>query len=208
VSGRVWHDLNGDGQQEKGEPGVAKLEMLLVTKDENAPDARLVARVTTGANGRYHFKPQATGRPYVVGFIVPRGASVTKTDVGNDSTDSDVAIIPAEPSAATRQFAPSLKAGAKASAQAGAKVTIATSDVFELTAKGQAIDAGLTGAVATPTTAPTSAPAPGNGGGSLPVTGAALGGLLGGGAALLAGGAAMVVITRRRRVAGATAAAE
>ncbi|MDQ1654835.1 MAG: hypothetical protein QOI35_4035, partial [Cryptosporangiaceae bacterium] len=69
------------------------------------------------------------------------------------------------------------------------------------------VDAGYVGKVR-PTAAPTTAPAPGNGGGSLPVTGAALGGLLGGGAALLAGGAAMVVITRRRRIAGATATAE
>ena len=202
VHGFVWRDLNGDGQQQKDEPGIAGIPVLIGHPDADEASDQTV----TGSSGRYTFKPQADGKYFVI-VVVPKGLTATKVDVGSDATDSDVLMLDDLQAELQngKKLAPSArKAGAKAAVKAQPKAAdeddyaIALSDVIDLDAKGKAIDAGFLGD-AKP------APAPGEGG-SLPVTGAALTGLLGAGGALLAGGGALVVMARRRRAAALTPA--
>ena len=50
IQGRVWHDLNGDGLQSAGEPGLPLVEVQL----ENQFRTKLI-EVTTDSEGRYQF---------------------------------------------------------------------------------------------------------------------------------------------------------
>jgi len=55
IGNRVWRDLDGDGIQDAGEPGVAGVTVRLT-----APDGALLATAVTDANGDYYFS-SATG---------------------------------------------------------------------------------------------------------------------------------------------------
>jgi SdrD B-like domain/Secretion system C-terminal sorting domain len=82
----VWNDLDGDGVQDAGEPGVAGITVILYNNAGTAVDT-----VTTDATGGYLFTNLAPGN-YTVGFSnLPAGFSFTGQDRGgNDATDSDV----------------------------------------------------------------------------------------------------------------------
>jgi len=81
----VWSDVNGNGQQDAGEPGIAG---VLVTLYNNSGTP--VASAVTDANGKYLFVNVTPGT-YTIGFSnLPSGSTFTTKDNGADGTDSDV----------------------------------------------------------------------------------------------------------------------
>ena len=81
----VWHDLDGDGVQDTGEPGVAGVTVELW----NADKTDMITTTTTNANGLYTLVAPLAG-DYRVRVIPPSGSSFTLKDVGVDTTDSDI----------------------------------------------------------------------------------------------------------------------
>ena len=81
----VWNDLNLNGIQDAGEPGIAGVQVKLFDGIYS-----LLATSTTNANGFYSFDGLSTGN-YVVRFILPLGTTFTPKNQGADpSKDSDV----------------------------------------------------------------------------------------------------------------------
>ncbi len=90
----VWNDLNKNGQQDSGEPGLAGSTVTLwqcgpngeadITKGTNTLKSQV-----TGSNGQYLFNQLAPGC-YFVTFTTPAGGfTPTAANVGADATDSD-----------------------------------------------------------------------------------------------------------------------
>lgn len=79
----VWLDLNGDGIQNKDEPGVDGVTVKLLDANGNVVDMR-----TTANGGTYEFTGLIPGT-YVVEFLAPTGREWTSQNVGDDSLDSD-----------------------------------------------------------------------------------------------------------------------
>lgn len=81
---RVWKDVNGNGLQDPGEPGLAELEVTLT-------DAAGAQQFTdTGASGDYLFTSLCAGT-YTIEVEEPAGLLPTLTDVGLDDTiDSEL----------------------------------------------------------------------------------------------------------------------
>lgn len=80
----VWHDLNGNGIQDAGEPGI---DGVTVNLYDGA--GGFVATTTTSGGGAYTFTGLTQG-DYFVEFIRPAGFDFTPRDVGVDDTvDSD-----------------------------------------------------------------------------------------------------------------------
>jgi hypothetical protein len=80
----VWEDLDGDGIQDAGEPGLA----TVIVELRDANDA-LLATDVTGVDGAYRFAGLAAGE-YRVGFDGPPGYVFSAADQGADDTvDSD-----------------------------------------------------------------------------------------------------------------------
>ncbi|MFK8014057.1 MAG: SdrD B-like domain-containing protein, partial [Gammaproteobacteria bacterium] len=89
---KVFKDLNGDGQQTAGEPGVPGITVNLWTDDDGdgLPDTQ-IATTTTDANGMYGFANLDPTLTYVVQFINDPAMNMpfTTPNVGDDTTDSD-----------------------------------------------------------------------------------------------------------------------
>ncbi len=89
----VWYDVNGNGIQDEGEPGIDEVACVLCRFGEQVP----IATTTTDANGFYSFKLTDTLRmadsggsgSYYVVFGQPDGYKFTTPDVGNNEQDSD-----------------------------------------------------------------------------------------------------------------------
>jgi protocatechuate 3,4-dioxygenase beta subunit len=79
----VWEDVNANGQQDLGEPGIPDVTVKLLDRDGN-----VVGTTTTDATGAYAFT-ELTPDTYSVQFIAPSGYVATVTDNGDDATDSD-----------------------------------------------------------------------------------------------------------------------
>lgn len=79
----VWEDVNGDGQQNAGEPGIPAATVQLFDCAGN-----LIASTLTDGNGLYQFTNLDPGN-YRVKFIAPAGYSFTSQNQGSDTTDSD-----------------------------------------------------------------------------------------------------------------------
>ena len=79
----VFEDLNGNGQQDTGEPGIGGVTVKLL--DENGDP---VATTVTLADGSYNFGGLAPG-DYTVEFEAPTGTTFTTANTGNDASDSD-----------------------------------------------------------------------------------------------------------------------
>ena len=80
----VWKDLNRNGQQDAGEPGI---ESVIVTLYNSSGVA--VGTTTTDATGYYSFTGLQPG-DYSVGFPLTVGVNVlSPSDVGSNLTDSD-----------------------------------------------------------------------------------------------------------------------
>lgn len=92
---RVWNDLNQNGIQDAGEPGVGNVTVNLYF-DANADgvisgaeSTTPVATTTTDAFGYYIFNNLSAGK-YQVGIVTPGGFTITLQDQGADNTkDSD-----------------------------------------------------------------------------------------------------------------------
>lgn len=81
---RVWHDLNANGVQEAGEPGIGSVKVTLY----NGGGAKL-AETSTNSSGFYRFANLDAGS-YMVEFTAPGGYIYSAKDQGgNDATDSD-----------------------------------------------------------------------------------------------------------------------
>lgn len=80
----VWHDLNGNGQQNSGEPGIPGVEVNLYTADST-----YVATTYTDGNGRYLFDFLYPG-DYFLLFVAPEGYEHTFANRGSDLSDSDL----------------------------------------------------------------------------------------------------------------------
>lgn len=81
----VWHDLDRDGIQEPGEPGVPGITVKLLN-----PAGTVLATDVTDANGLYGFNNLVAGN-YVVMVNVPAECQITTSNAGSDdSKDSDI----------------------------------------------------------------------------------------------------------------------
>ncbi|HEY0604819.1 MAG TPA: SdrD B-like domain-containing protein [Herpetosiphonaceae bacterium] len=86
VGNFVWHDLNANGVQDAGEPGVGGVTVQLWNDTKTA----LIHQTTTNSNGNYTLVAPLPG-DYRVRVLLPTGASFTTLDAGvNDQIDSDI----------------------------------------------------------------------------------------------------------------------
>ena len=85
IGDRVWADVDGDGFQDEGEPGLSDVTVTLKDSDGN-----VVASMTTDANGEYLFEDVPAGT-YTVVFTSPDSVyEFTAKDAGSDdASDSD-----------------------------------------------------------------------------------------------------------------------
>ena len=79
----VWEDVNGNGQQDTGEAGIAGVTVQLLNSANT-----VVQTTTTDANGKYGFTVDAG--TYSVNVVTPNGYTITTRDQGADATDSDI----------------------------------------------------------------------------------------------------------------------
>lgn len=90
---KVWHDLNGDGIQDAGEPGVAGVQVELFESDGTTPASDAygtpVAAQTTDANGNYKFVNLSDGVYKVKFGSLASGFSFTGKGQGDAAADSD-----------------------------------------------------------------------------------------------------------------------
>lgn len=97
----VWNDINKNGVQDAGEPGISGVTMQLYSIGANnvigGGDDVLISTVTTDVNGYYVFPNLDPGKYFVVATPVV-GYTVTSKDAGsNDNKDSDFATNGAYP---------------------------------------------------------------------------------------------------------------
>ncbi|RXK17221.1 SdrD B-like domain-containing protein, partial [Macrococcus sp. DPC7161] len=86
----VWNDLNHNGVQDIGEPGIEDVTVSLVK-----PDGSIV-KTTTDKNGHYEFNNLPKGT-YTIYFETPAGMIQTGVDKGtNDAIDSDGSVVTIE----------------------------------------------------------------------------------------------------------------
>jgi hypothetical protein len=84
----VWEDLDYDGVQDTGEPGIVGVQV-----DLKNSGGVIVDTTTTGPGGIYAFTGITPG-DYSVVFTMPAGYIITKQDQGgDDAKDSDTAVI-------------------------------------------------------------------------------------------------------------------
>jgi len=85
IGDMVWFDVNADGVQDAGEPGIAGVTVNLYDCEDNP-----VATTKTGVTGFYSFELVPAG-DYYLEFIAPGNHLFSPMDVGSDDTmDSDV----------------------------------------------------------------------------------------------------------------------
>jgi SdrD B-like domain len=86
VGDRVWNDINKNGQQDPGEPGVANVVVELLK-----PDGTVSKSMKTDSNGLYRFVELQPGTCSIrfVRSSLPSGATFTVVDSGPDVSDSD-----------------------------------------------------------------------------------------------------------------------
>lgn len=91
VDGLVWNDLNRDGLQNLGEPGIRDVVVNLFDNTR-----KLVGTAITNANGAYRFQNLTPGE-YFVSIQLPAGLVISPKDQGvNDLVDSDADVTTAE----------------------------------------------------------------------------------------------------------------
>lgn len=90
VTGRVWHDVNKNGLQDKGEPGLADADISL-WEQPGVEMGMYAPRVLTDANGRFTFtKVPAYAWELSVSPMISMNSEITEWNVGDDDTiDSD-----------------------------------------------------------------------------------------------------------------------
>ena len=104
VSDFVWDDLDGDGVQDAGEPGIENVTVNLVSDPGidgiyGTADDVVVATDTTDATGAYSLT--AIPGDYTVVFFAPADYLFTTADLGGDDTADSDALVTADPTVAT-----------------------------------------------------------------------------------------------------------
>jgi uncharacterized membrane protein YqhA len=94
VGNLLWKDLNFNGIQDPGEPGMAGIVVdLYVSVDGtigNSDDV-LMAQTTTDSQGHYSFNRLSAGVSYYLSFQIPAGYAFAPANAGvDDAVDSDV----------------------------------------------------------------------------------------------------------------------
>ncbi len=79
----IWNDLNKNGIQEVGEPGIAGVTITLFDANGNG-----VRSTITDNNGHYQLCDVAPGS-YTLGVSVPPGYQFSSSNVGSDDLDND-----------------------------------------------------------------------------------------------------------------------
>jgi len=111
----VWNDLNGDGLQTAGEPGVAGVTATLYTSG-----GTLQARTYTDRSGAYRFTGLALGTYYVVFSNLPANYSFTTQTTGTATgSDADAQGRTANVSVAANTNATDVDAGLRQGVPAG-----------------------------------------------------------------------------------------
>ena len=95
----VWEDLNGNGIQDSGEPGIEYVNVSLYDNNGNL----IAGPVATDANGNYSFEDLAPGDYYLYFDISPTGSNYVRTlvDNGSDNEDSDAGTFNGDNTTAT-----------------------------------------------------------------------------------------------------------
>lgn len=84
IGDRAWNDLNVNGLQDPGEPGLPGATFML----RSASTSALIAIAVSAANGIYHFSNILPGE-YYIEVAVPAGFGLTSANAGGDDVDSD-----------------------------------------------------------------------------------------------------------------------
>ncbi len=88
----VWEDLDADGVQDNGEPGIAGVTVELVKDNGNgiigAEDTVTETKITD-STGRYAFTELDSGS-YFIRMKIPEGYYATARNIGDDAADSDI----------------------------------------------------------------------------------------------------------------------
>ncbi len=79
IEGQVWHDLNGDGIMDAGEPGLAGATIRLYDREHPAPEPPIRPPFVTGADGAFDFADLAGGM-YILVAANPAGYVFTTSD--------------------------------------------------------------------------------------------------------------------------------
>ncbi|WP_254127280.1 SdrD B-like domain-containing protein [Aquihabitans sp. G128] len=116
IGDRVWEDLDHDGSQDAGEPGIEGVAVALL--DGGGATIRTTA---TDSDGRYRFDAVRPGSTRVE-FRRTGAYRWTSADVGNDALDSDAAA--SSPSATTATSGPIAIADGQAPAASGNPATL------------------------------------------------------------------------------------
>ncbi len=95
----VFDDLDADGIQDVGEPGIAGVDVRLIQSTDgvigNGDDVD-VRQVFTDAQGGYRFTEVEAGQ-YYIQVSLPSGRTFTLANQGTDTTDSDVVPSAGDP---------------------------------------------------------------------------------------------------------------
>lgn len=93
IGDRAWRDINADGLQDPGEPGLAGIQVYIGSdQDGNGRPDRILASMTTDRNGRYAFCTLSPGT-YLIEFSAIVGCVNTIDNQGsNDAVDSDASM--------------------------------------------------------------------------------------------------------------------
>lgn len=84
----VWEDLNGDGLQDTGEPGISDIKIVL--SGTTTTGIVIYRETTTDADGHYQLDSVFTGN-YTIRLEIPQGFAPTLSQSGNDiSNDSNL----------------------------------------------------------------------------------------------------------------------
>ncbi len=89
IGDRVWEDLNGNGIQDKGEPGIGGVTVKL----HKCSDDSVIATKVTDSNGLYQFQAATPGN-YYIEFAAPAGYVFSLQNQGTDGgKDSDADAV-------------------------------------------------------------------------------------------------------------------
>ena len=96
IGDRVWEDLNANGKQDPGEPGISGTTVSLLNADDLSPAKDIndvtIPSMVTDSSGNYRFDNLVAG-DYIVQFNLPTGFDkVTKRHVGSEQEDSNADI--------------------------------------------------------------------------------------------------------------------